>query len=265
MTVSIFGHRDASYEVCHSKALENALEGLIEQGATVFYIGNHGNFDRCAYSLLDQLQNKYRDICVFVVLAYMPHEKKGDYTKEVNTLFPEGMECVPYKAAIPKRNEWMIKHSDWVFAYMTRSGGGVGVAVRKAVALGKRVILFRHGMGDEGGARLAIEEEDGSRQHRGKGRPQEIRDLQKSGRAGDLGVIIDGAAHQQKKQKHPQRSEEEGAHSKENQAPGEIDKQADPKEGETVTGGDGCLLSVGVDQCRANAHQDIKCCPNKRK
>lgn len=54
MTVTFFGHSTAPYSV--RGLLKAVIIGLIEQqGANSFYVGNHGNFDRFAASVLGNL------------------------------------------------------------------------------------------------------------------------------------------------------------------------------------------------------------------
>ena len=75
------------------------------------------------YSVLKELKGKYPHIRYTVILAYMPDE----HIKEVygeDTLFPDGMETVPKRFAISKRNDWMIKHSDVAVCYVWKVTGG---------------------------------------------------------------------------------------------------------------------------------------------
>ena len=77
------------------------------------------------------MKNKYPHIRFYVVYAYYPTEK----TKEddsVETFFPEGLEKVPPRFAIDKRNRWMIKNADFVITYVQYTVGGA--AKYKAVA-----------------------------------------------------------------------------------------------------------------------------------
>ena len=69
-TVTFFGHRDTPKET--EPALRLTLIDLIEnKNATVFYVGNHGNFDAMVRRQLEDLSKTY-PIKYYVVLAYMP-------------------------------------------------------------------------------------------------------------------------------------------------------------------------------------------------
>ena len=118
-TVTFFGHRDTPKET--EPALRLTLIDLIEnKNATVFYDGNHGNFDAMVRRQLGRLSKTY-PIKYYVVLAYMPG--KNDKPDE-HTLLPEGIETVPRRFAINYRNKWMLNKSDIVVTYVTRNFGG---------------------------------------------------------------------------------------------------------------------------------------------
>ena len=92
-----------------------------------------------AYSVLKELKSNYQYIRYTVVLAYMP----DSYIKEVyggDTLFPDGMENVPKKYAISKRNDWMIQHSDYAVCYVHKITGGAAKFREKAEMKGLRVV-----------------------------------------------------------------------------------------------------------------------------
>ncbi len=118
-TVTFFGPRDTPKEI--EPTLRSALIDLIEnKNATVFYVGNHGNFDAMVRRQLEDLSKIY-PIKYYVVLAYMP--SKNDVTDE-RSILPEGIETVPRRFAINYRNKWMLNKSDIVVTYVTRNFGG---------------------------------------------------------------------------------------------------------------------------------------------
>ncbi len=137
MTVTFFGHRDAPTKI--KEPLRVAIVNLIEnENATTFYVGNNGSFDLMAQSILRQLK-KVCPIKYYVVLAYPPRKTdKIEYNNE--TIYPEGLESVPQRYAIPKRNDWMLKKSDTVITYVTHPSSGACVFERKAEEKGKKVV-----------------------------------------------------------------------------------------------------------------------------
>ena len=119
---TFFGHRDCPETI--KPKIHAAVVDLIENhGVTMFYVGNQGNFDRMARSVLKEVTTAYPGVGYAVVLAYMPSAKKraDDFS---DTLLPNGIEKVPKRFAIPWRNRWMIDHADYVVTYVTLPYGG---------------------------------------------------------------------------------------------------------------------------------------------
>ena len=118
-TVTFFGHRDTPKEI--ESALRLTLIDLIEnKNATVFYVGNHGNFDAMVRRQLEDLSRTY-PIKYYVVLAYMPSKNAEPND---HSILPEGIETVPRRFAINYRNKWMLGKSDIVVTYVTHNFGG---------------------------------------------------------------------------------------------------------------------------------------------
>ena len=136
MTCTFFGHRNTPATV--KPCLRQVIIDLIEQrGVTHFYVGNQGNFDAMARSLLAELAQTY-PIHYDVVLAYLPKENDPSLD-ESHTLLPDGFESVPPRFAIDHRNRWMIDHSDIVVTYV-RSPGGAAKFKELAERKGKTVV-----------------------------------------------------------------------------------------------------------------------------
>ena len=91
MEVTFFGHRDAPPSI--KPALEKTIRYLINsQNATVFYVGNNGNFDLFVADILHKLTSEFSQIKYYIVLAYMP--QKSNMIQQVylpHTLYPESV------------------------------------------------------------------------------------------------------------------------------------------------------------------------------
>ena len=140
-TCCFFGHREVKHNI--RDKLTAIIERLItEDGVTEFYVGNQGQFDSMVYSVLKELKAKYPNIRYTVVLAYMPDE----HIKEVygeDTLFPDGLENVPKKFAISKRNDWMIQQSSYAVCYVHKITGGASKFKEKAEKKGLKIICVQ--------------------------------------------------------------------------------------------------------------------------
>ena len=140
MTCTFFGHRDTGSEI-EPKLIE-VISDLIENKNVIhFYVGNNGQFDYLVRKNLKLLKNSYPHIDYDVVLAYMPRKKKEfDLSDYSNTIFPDGLESVPQRFAITKRNEWMIKNSDYVVTYVRHIVGGAAKFKGIAESRGKKIV-----------------------------------------------------------------------------------------------------------------------------
>ena len=94
------------------------------------------------YSVLKELKAKYPNIRYTVVLAYMPDEHIKELYGE-DTLFPDGMENVPKKFAISKRNDWMIQQSSYAVCYVHKITGGASKFREKAEKKGLKIICVQ--------------------------------------------------------------------------------------------------------------------------
>lgn len=140
MVCCFFGHHDTPSTV--KSALLECIKNLIEnEGADTFLVGNQGSFDGMVLSVLRALAVQYPHISYKAVLAYMPGQKEEyRYFDPMETMYPEGLERVPRRFAISRRNDWMLKQSDTVVCYVRHHFGGSGQFVEKAIRQKKRVI-----------------------------------------------------------------------------------------------------------------------------
>ena len=140
-TCCFFGHREVTHNI--KDKLIAIIEKLItEDNVTDFYVGNQGQFDSMVYSVLKELKAKYPHIRYTVVLAYMPDEHiKKVYGED--TLIPDGMENVPKKFAISKRNDWMIQQSEIAVCYVHKITGGAAKFREKAEKKGLKILCVQ--------------------------------------------------------------------------------------------------------------------------
>ena len=140
MTCAFFGHRESPDFI--KPLLEEEIRKLIKnEGYKEFLVGNQGQFDAMVYTTLKQLQGEYPTIRFYVVLAYMPGRNSEntmiDYT---DTIFPEGLETVPKRFAISRRNKWIVENSNAVICYVNHTWGGAYQSVILAEKRNLRII-----------------------------------------------------------------------------------------------------------------------------
>lgn len=79
---------------------------LIEQhGVDRFFVGRQGAFDAMAHSVLQELAEVHPHISYAVVLERLPEPRDKAVWDFSDTIFPEGLEAVPSRFAISRRNE----------------------------------------------------------------------------------------------------------------------------------------------------------------
>ena len=134
-TCTFFGHRHISARIDH--LLYESLALLInEKDVDNFLVGNEGQFDRMVQRVLARLKSEYPHTNYCIVLAYLNSKIKPS----AESIYPEGLEKVPLRFTIPKRNEWMINRADYVVAYVSYTFGGSGKALEIAQRKKKTVI-----------------------------------------------------------------------------------------------------------------------------
>ena len=124
--VSFIGHREL-YDV---RAIEDRLDMLIrdlllKKEYVEFYIGRNGDFDIWAASAVKRAQKAIGSHNSSLILVLPYHAKDEEYYEKYydDMLFPLDINT-HFKAAITKRNEWMIDNSDMLIAYVAKETGG---------------------------------------------------------------------------------------------------------------------------------------------
>ena len=139
-----FGHREVFENI--SEKIYSAVKDAAEQGCELFYTGAMGKFDEMFSSAVRAIKKEHYDIKLICVKPYMTNEINNQgkylYTLYDDIIIPTELADVHYKAAIKKRNEWMITKSDVVIFYTKRDFGGAHQAKIFAVKKEKQVILI---------------------------------------------------------------------------------------------------------------------------
>ena len=101
------GHREADERLL--PALKKAIERLIAEDVSYFYVGCYGGFDRIAGTAVKQAKKQHPGILLNLVLPYHPAERPIEAPAGYDgTYYPEGMENVSRQYAIVRANKIMI-------------------------------------------------------------------------------------------------------------------------------------------------------------
>ena len=142
-TVSLFGHR----KIDDLHQVDNALFPLIQELMRTkeyvsFLVGRSGEFDEYAASVikraqkgLDKVNSEMTLVSPYMLADFEYYEKYYD-----NIMVPDEIYGTHPKAAIVRKNKWMIEQSNLVIVYVKHNGGGAYAAMKYAEKLNKRII-----------------------------------------------------------------------------------------------------------------------------
>lgn len=145
-TCTFAGHREVYAAYLDAKLEQAIADILLTDTKFVFYTGGMGEFDaRCAAAVRTaKRRNPQLDIQLCLVLPYLIqkiNEDKDYYEHAFDRIIvPFELAEVHHKAAITKRNRWMVDSSDYLIAFVYRDFGGAYATLKYANQCGKKII-----------------------------------------------------------------------------------------------------------------------------
>lgn len=139
MRITFCGHKEVWDREPVERWLKQVCAELISQGANEFFLGGYGHFDYMCASVLRELKKIHPQIRLILVLPYLNSTMITDGYDE--TVYPP-LETVPPRFAIVRRNEWMVRESDGVVAYVMRGFGGAAKTLEYARRKKKTIICY---------------------------------------------------------------------------------------------------------------------------
>ncbi len=149
-TCCFIGHSKVPEEI--TARLAAAVERhIIEYGVTEFLVGNYGQFDRMGAAAVKEAKTQHPNVKLYLMLPYLPEHERPlpDMTGYDSAVYPEGMENVPYRLAIPRLNRIMVLKSDYAIACVTHSWGGAAATLKQAAAKARKGCLEFLNLGTE--------------------------------------------------------------------------------------------------------------------
>ena len=136
------GHRNAP-ESIYTNIVSTIEKLIVENGVKEFVVGNYGMFDSMVIRALQQLKTKYPDIVLLLLTPYHPSVKSIVKPNNFDEIYyPEGMESVPYKAAIIEANKKAISSSEFVIAYFKHSSSNTVKFIEYAKSRGVKIYFI---------------------------------------------------------------------------------------------------------------------------
>lgn len=118
----LFGHRSAPHEsVTTIRRLAEML--CLQYDVQDFVVGRYGQFDRNAVQAVKMAQMSCPEIRLHLLTVQHPAHQQFKIPPEfIDSIYPEGMERVPKKVALPRANRYMIDRSGYVICYVNGPG-----------------------------------------------------------------------------------------------------------------------------------------------
>ena len=142
LIVAFCGHREVEEQEQVREWLEHTVETLLQRGATQFYLGGYGGFDRMAAAAVQCAKQGNRPAESILVLSYLDRNISTELYD--SSVYPP-LENVPKRFAIVRRNRWIVDHADIIVAYVLHDWGGAAEMLRYAVRRQKEIIRYRDG------------------------------------------------------------------------------------------------------------------------
>jgi len=135
MAICFFiGHRDTPASIL-PKLGEAVERHITEYGVTEFVVGRYGSFDSLAAQAVMEAKQRHPEISLTLLLPYYDPTKPLMLPSGFDgSLYPDGMEHTPKRAAIVRANQYMACHSNYLIAY---DAGRIG-NTRKLVEYARR-------------------------------------------------------------------------------------------------------------------------------
>ena len=115
-TCFFIGHRGAP-ESIYNRLLQAVERHISEYGVTDFVVGRYGNFDYLAARAVIEAKQHHSDVMLTLLMPYYRADAEPLPVGFDGSLFPDGLETVPKRAAILRANQYMIHHCDYLIAY----------------------------------------------------------------------------------------------------------------------------------------------------
>ena len=128
-TATFIGHNEC-WGV-DKESVKAAICDLISKGVEQFLSGGMGGFDWLAARCVHELKEQYPHIKSYLVIPYLTFNVRN---KELfdDIIYPDGFEKYHFKAAIGKRNRYLVDNSAYAVCYVTHGWGGAAQTLEYA-------------------------------------------------------------------------------------------------------------------------------------
>ena len=123
-TAVFIGHRYLPDEAALAPAVRAAVRRLLAAGYRRFLCGGCGSFDRLCAEILWDMKTGMPGVESILVHPYPRNHFPQSVCRYFDTVLYPGLEDVPPRYAIPRRNRWMVEQSQAALCHVTHDWGG---------------------------------------------------------------------------------------------------------------------------------------------
>ena len=116
VTCFFIGSRHAPNSI-EPQLAEAVEKHITEYGVNCFTVGHYGSFDGLVRGVLREAKKQHPDIELYLLSPYALNQQRETPEGFNGTLYPDGLEKVPYRLAIVQANRHMVKTSNYLIAY----------------------------------------------------------------------------------------------------------------------------------------------------
>ena len=128
MIVTFFGHAQFPKSDEYRQKIVEFLDEQVGDQAADLYLGGYGEFDAFARKCGRKFQETHPRTQLIFVTPYITPEYQKNHLAYKQDLYDgilyAGLEDVPQRFAISRRNKWMAEQADCVIAYIDHAWGG---------------------------------------------------------------------------------------------------------------------------------------------
>lgn len=116
-TCFFIGSRHSSSDI-REQLVEAIEKHIVEYDVKTFTVGRYGNFDSMVQGALRETKKRHSEIEIYLLLPYALTQKTETPQGFDGTLYPDGLEKVPFRLAIVQANWYMVQNSDYLIAHL---------------------------------------------------------------------------------------------------------------------------------------------------
>ena len=128
MIITFCGHSQYTGTDEDERKILSFLEETVGDADAELYLGGYGAFDAFARECGRKYQKTHPNTRLIFVTPYITPDYQKNHLEHKKKLYDDilypGLEGVPMRFAISRRNRWMVEQADWVVAYVAHTFGG---------------------------------------------------------------------------------------------------------------------------------------------